>query len=1844
MKKTTVWLIVAILVAVIPIAGATKALLKRSVAINCDNPEFAEYVSAYTDGMLSKHSSIKIRLAEGFADNLSEGEVNADVFEFSPGIDGVCKKIDSRTIEFVPNKPLESGEDYIGILKLDRIANVKDHLKNFIFGFSVVEQNLKVQIDEQVTTDRKTLKTIKVNGTVKTSDTESPESIKKCVSAFVNGNKVDINWLTDREGKAFLFSVDNIERGESLGHLVIKYDGDEINSESEGEISSEIQPLNVFKITKLDVVKGSEQRVELTFSDPLKEKQNLDGLVSLSNDDGVISCKTKCEGNRIILFPDNNVKGVAKLSVFSGIQNILNTKYSDEKVFKIEFTAPDPEIRTVRNGVILPDSDNGLIYPFEAVNLKAVDVTIVKVLEQNILEFIKNGSLNNTYTYNLKSVGVPVYRSTIHLANANEDLSSWKRYSLDLSKLIQAERGAIYSIKISFRKSHLAVCDSCDDVDPVDDEKDLALKDVKWSPDEYESDWDYCNSGEGSRWDHEDDPCYKAYYNPDRYISQNILASNIGIICKKDLKNNVKVYVTDLKSAKPVSGAKVEIYGYQQQVLATKSTNKSGEADFSEIKNAYFAIAKNGKDRAYISLNDGSSLSLSRFDVSGTRMADGLKDYIYGERGVWRPGDTVHLTCVIKEDPEFVVPEGHPIVFQVKNPDYQIIEKRTLTKNPQNFYVIDFATQPDARTGIYEASVTCGDARFEKNVRIETVKPNRLKIDVKFNKDPLTKSGNRITINSRWLHGASAKGLKVVSEYSAKYMPLTFDNWKGYTFDNDNYELDYEPTTVYEGNLDQNGSVSFEPDMDYNENAPSQFKAVFTTRVFENGGNFSTDEVTVKCRPYDSYVGVCLENEKDGTVETDADQTVAVAVVDANGKALEKAHKIEMKFYKMRWSWWWEDGNYQSENYDTLLKTETKFITGKGNFSIRVNYPEWGRYKVKLTDVNTGVSTTRVFYMDWPESRGRNPQKGQGATTVLLTTDKAKYNIGETVKLTIPTPENGRALVSIESGTKTISSEWINTQKGETQYTFTAKESMEPGVYAFVTIVQPHSQTINDMPIRMYGVLPINIENPATKLTPVISMSDNLEAETDVKITVSEQDNKPMTYTLAVVDDGLLDLTRFKTPNPWDAFYAREALGVKTWDIFDNVIGAYGGKIERIFSVGGDESNQMLNPKKANNLQSVAIFLGPFTISGGSKTHTVKLPKYFGSVRTMVVAGNGKAFGNAEKTSTVTKPLMVFATAPRVLGPNEKFKLPVSVFTGDNSIKNVNLSIKTFKGLKALESTKTLTFTEKGEQMPTFDLETLSENGFATFEITATSGSHKSVMNLVVEIREPNAPATKTITKAVNPGETTEITFTPIGKAGTNTAALNISSIMPLNFSNRLQYLIGYPYGCMEQTVSKAFPQLFLADMTDLSADDKARAEDNVKKAIEKIYKQQVSSGGFSYWPNEHYPDLWVTSYAGNFLVEAQKKGFAVDADVLKKWKNFEKDQAQNWYASNAESFLIQAYRLYALAVAGEPLTSAMNRLKENANLSNHAKYHLAAAYAVAGKASTAKEILAKQFKTERSFSYTVSYYSAIKERAIMLQTYCETNQQEKAFATAKQIADYVNSDQWMSTQTAAFSLVALSQYFNKFKPSADIACSYTYNGKTVNATNNRAFYTGALNVDGTQPKTVKFKNSGNSVVYVELTNTGVPANGTELPESSNLTAKVQFKSGDDAIDPARIKQGTDFDAIISITNTSEYSVEDLALTNIFPSGWEILDVISNEFYDSDGDQTYYGDNVRYTDKRDDRVYTFFKLQPGHTLRCRIRLNAAYLGEFYLPGVYCESQYDHDYYVKTKGKKVVVAQ
>ena len=237
---------------------------------------------------------------------------------------------------------------------------------------------------------------------------------------------------------------------------------------------------------------------------------------------------------------------------------------------------------------------------------------------------------------------------------------------------------------------------------------------------------------------------------------------------------------------------------------------------------------------------------------------------------------------------------------------------------------------------------------------------------------------------------------------------------------------------------------------------------------------------------------------------------------------------------------------------------------------------------------------------------------------------------------------------------------------------------MAPNIFVHLSLVQPHNNVKNDLPIRLYGIQPVTIENPASHLNPVITMPKELTPESTFEVRVKEENGKKMTYTLAVVDEGLLDLTRFKTPDPWSHFYAKEALSVKTWDMYKYVIGAFSGEMAGMLALGGDEYAKKNGGAKANRFKPVVRFIGPFEVAAGKENvHKITMPNYVGSVRTMVVAGQGIAYGSAEKTTPVKKPLMVLATVPRVVGPTEKVNIPVTVFAMDENIKSVSVSIKT---------------------------------------------------------------------------------------------------------------------------------------------------------------------------------------------------------------------------------------------------------------------------------------------------------------------------------------------------------------------------------------------------------------------------------------------------------------------------------------------------------------------------------------------------------------------------------------
>ncbi|MCQ2252622.1 MAG: hypothetical protein MJZ61_04140, partial [Bacteroidales bacterium] len=919
-----------------------------------------------------------------------------------------------------------------------------------------------------------------------------------------------------------------------------------------------------------------------------------------------------------------------------------------------------------------------------------------------------------------------------------------------------------------------------------------------------------------------------------------------------------------------------------------------------------------------------------------------------------------------------------------------------------------------------------------------------------------------------------------------------------------------------------------------------------------------------------------------------------------------------------------------------LLSTDQVTINGNGQYSFMVKYPNWGRFLLDVTDEKTGISASKIFYMDWPSSFGRSPILSQGSTIVEISADKNKYKVGDMAKITIPSSEGGRALISIENGTKVIQNQWIKTENGKTEYKFRVEADMEPGVYVFVTLLQPHSQTVNDMPIRMYGVLPLDIENPETILEPVITMPDVINADQEVNITVSEKNNKGMTYTLALVDDGLLDLTHYRTPDPWKAFYSREALGVKTIDMFDNVIGAFGGKIEKMFSVGGDDEYNSSGAQRANNFESVVAFLGPFTTTGHKQTHKIKLPKYIGSVRTMVVAGNGKAYGKTEKTRTVTKPLMIFATTPRIIGTKETFKLPVTVFTGDDKIKEVTVKIKASDGLKvAGESTKILKFDGKGEQDPIFELESGDRRGLGKIEISAISGNNTSNMDLTLEIRQPNAQQQQVISRAVEPGQTVEIAIEPIGRENTNSATISVNGILPINYDGHIGNLMANPFESLEQTVCKAFPMVYAPSITEIKGQAKEMGENLIRESIKKIYEYQTAGGGLSYWRNENYSDTWLTSFAGHFIIEAKKAGYNIQNDFLEKWKKYQRLKAEAWTPDNYNSYVQQAYRLYTLALAGDAQSGQMNRLKEQPKITDEAKIYLAAAYTLSGKKSIGEGII-------RPLDNTVSAYMPFK-----LLAFCEIDKKERAFEIAKTLSDELCQEYyWMDSEYECMSLVALGKYFDKYKPASNISCRYKLNNSnTENIETNRIFASKSLPIKGTDKQILQFSNTSAGTLYVEITNKGIPEAGQEKAENATISAEIHFYQGNTEISPKNLKQGTDFTAVIRVKNPSDQYLNKLAITEIFPSGWEIMTGATSEDNGYSSEYNYYSRNrgsIKYTDVRDDRKYTYFSLPSHGEMEFRTNLTATYAGTYYLPGLICKDLENAKIFAKTKGMTVTV--
>lgn len=1858
--------------------------------------DFAPYISAYTGGIISSGADIYIELTENQLLVDENSEISENLFSFTPSLKGKTYWVDQTTIKFVPDSgALKPGKLYNARFTLGKVMPVEKKLANFDFSFRVQERTFTVKlISTDIALSSPDLVTL--IGEIRLSDIATLETVSKMISAKRGNEKFAPIISATSSPHIYRFEIKDIEKRKKESHVDFVITGKPFGSLSKAVegFSVSIPAKDDFSFLHAEFAETPDRIITLTFSNPISPTQQIDGLIECEQLGRPIYL---VKDNKIQLFAnENSIRGNRQIEILinDGLKDLNDKHLKESQQIMLETSSQKPKVEFTANGSILPNAQNQIL-PFRAVSLRAVNVRVVKVYENNILMFLQDNELNGNYNSGLRRAGRLVYKDRIRLDNdPSKDINEWNSYFLDLSQIIEQDPGAIYRVQLSFDQSCSAYpCSG--DAEMENDRERLVQYDSRVISEKEDAEWDVTNSYyyEGSerdwslyRWEERDNPCHPSYYmESGRFATTNVLASNVGVIAKINAANNVWISVSDIITTHPIANATVSLYNFQLQPLGTAKTNSDGFAEIKTKNKPFVVVVESGKQKTYLKVSDGQENMLSRFDIGGQKVEKGLKGFIYGERGVWRPGDTLFLSFMLEERKEGI-PDNHPVSIELYNPNGQFYHKQISTQGVNGLYIFKIPTRQDDPTGLWNAYVKVGGTAFHKSLRIETIKPNRLKINIDIPGDKITADMNDIPvkIHANWLTGATAKELKTALEFSLQKSNRKFKGYERYNFNNPASRFEEGTVKIYDGDLNESGDVTFDISTPSAQNAPGMLEANFICRIFEKGGDVSIMSKSVPYSPYKSYVGLDLKtkNEYD-YLETDEEHTFDVVALNAEGKPV--SGDIEYKIYKIGWRWWYE---YNANSMASYLQNRSNVpvasgtvqtSNGKGTIRFKVNYPEWGRYLVYVTDRESGHATGGFVLIDWPSWRGRSNKEDPTALKMItFSTDKESYEANENVTVFIPASKGGRALVAIENGTEVLHREWVKLEEDiETKYTFKATEAMSPNAYAHITLLQPHEQTVNDLPIRLYGIAPVFVHNKSSILYPVITAPEVLLPEKEFTVKVSEKNKKAMTYTLAIVDEGLLDITNFKTPDPWNHFYAREALGIKTWDMYDLVVGAHTGTFGSMLSIGGDETMKRPDPK-ANRFKPVVKFLGPFTLKKGEeKSHKITLTPYIGSVRIMVVAGQNGAYGNAEKTTPVRSPLMLLASLPRVISTDEKISLPVNIFAMEKEVKSVTVKVET-TGKVTIdgEKSKQVVFEKPGDQMVNFTLATGMLTGVEKITVTATGNGKTTTETIEIDVRNPNPAAIKLTNKLLKSGESVELPYT-MSNSTDSWTKLEVSRIPTIDISRRFDFLYNYQHCCSEQLVSKALPLLYIPLFKEVDEVEKKRITISVREAISSLYGRQAHNGGFVYWPGMSETNDWVTSYAGLFLIMAEEKGYEVNKEVLNKWKQYQREKARNWQPASRQQYtyyydqtsLTQAFRLYTLALAGAPERGAMNRLKEMKELDPQTVWQLAATYALAGNKNAGMELV-KQINTNASSESISSYNygSPIRDDAMILEAMVLLDRQTDAFKLVKAISERMSKEYYFSTQSTAFALMAMGRLSEKMSGLLQFEWDID-NEKQHSVSSAKALFQQELS-GKTGKHAAQVKNTGEGILYVSMVSKYTPLRDSLPAKSSNITLQVNYEDmNGKPIKVENLKQGTDFYAVVTVTNSSGNShYQNMALTHIVPSGWEIYnerlfspvqkqnsnrhhdddEYYEDEYYDDDSYYDYANSHnqnqstITYQDIRDDRVLTYFDLPRRQTVTVRVQLTASYAGEYVLPAIQCEAMYDTEVFARNKAGRVSV--
>ncbi len=1518
-----------------------------------------------------------------------------------------------------------------------------------------------------------------------------------------------------------------------------------------------------------------------------------------------INFKTELVDGGFIIRGDFKSAETYQLTIKKTLKGIFGGSLPNDYQQAIAFGDMDPSIRFASKSGLYLTSKGEKNVGIKIINIPEVKVEVYKIYENNLLEFFRRGG----YSY----------------YNYSEE-NSYYDYGYDYSYINYPDYGDLVFSKLYDYK----------DIQKKEGNSILRL-----------------HFDEIAKW--------KGVYavvvssTKDYWVkaTKTIAISDIGLIAKEGI-DDITVFANSILNTKSLSGVEISLISSNNQDIYQATTNSKGVAEFKNVKknapgfSVKMITAKQGNEFSFIHF-DQSRTTVSEADIDGImENQTGYQAFIYGDRNMYRPGETIYLNTIIR-DRQWNSAGKIPIKLSVLAPNGKEFTSIKGTLNEEGAFATSFTVPASSVTGTYTVQVyTSNDIYLNsKYISVEEFMPDRIKVNTTLSKVEF-KPGEDVTLNATALNlfgpPAPNRNYEVELSLNASYFyPKGLDN---YNFNLTKVDRTYT-NDLRQGQTDEQGKLNEAfsiPDEYANRGV---IEGTIYTTVFDETGRPVIRRNTFDIYTQNVFYGI---NLNDYYVATNTPIQVPVIAVNKTGKPLlNTPAKIQL----INYSWQnviEKDYNgklrYRSEKKEVIV--EEKLLTLNEKATSYVFTPKIsGEYELRIMHPDADAYVSNHFYAYGYGSTSATSFEVDKEGEILIELDKEKYEVGEEATILFKNPFAGKLLVTVERN-KIYDYFYIDADKKSATLTLPIKKEYLPNVYISATLIKPITNSAIPLTVAN-GVAPLFAEEKSHQLPLEIIAPEKSRSNTKQTITVRSKKNSNIEVTLAVVDEGILQIKNYETPDPYGFFFQQQALQVNSYNIYPKLF----PEIKMGTSaVGGDESADMgkrINPLTNTRVKLIAFWSGILkTNSNGEASYPISIPTFSGDLRIMAVAYQGSSFGSASKNMKVADPVVVSTALPRFLSPGDIASIPITLTNTTAKSTSANVTIRT-EGLLEIEGTKSssISLAPNKEGVIVFEAKAKQQigQGKVIVEVDAFGETFSEKIDITIR---PSASLQK-ISGAgeiiANQSGMINLTNTKFME-GSGKAKLIISKSPLIQFTDQFKYLVQYPYGCVEQTTSAAFPQLYFNELAPYSSNNKATnySEDamhNVKQAIVKLQGMQMHHGGLSYWPEGGGESWWGTAYAAHFMLEAKKAGYEVSDIILNRMLDYleqktkTRDFEEYYYYDETGKYKIKKiapkeiiYSLYVLSHAGRKMASVMSYYKSHQEyLSLDSKYLLATTYLLLGDHKNYQVILPSSFTGERSInSFGGSFYSYVRDEAIALNALLDTDPNNSQIPImAKHLSAQLRSKYYYSTQEQAFSLLALGKLAKKSNQS-NVSAEIKSNGSKI------ADFKGdnislSNKLIGNQI-TIDTKGTGSLYYFWEME--GITKDGSYKEEDSYLRVRKTFydRNGN-PITTNTFKQNDLIVVKLSVSTTDNSKAENVVVTDMLPAGFEIenprlsnipdIKWVTNE------------STPEYFDVRDDRI-NFFTTADPYTKNFYYVVRAVSPGTFKMGPVGADAMYNGEYH------------